>query len=63
LANKLGESAGKMTGVRVLPTAGQEIKIEMSFQGQGTLLGQRITDFGTYSQTMRRDGVLHGEGH
>ena len=63
LGERLGESAGKITGIRVLPTEGQQIKLEASFQGQGTLLGQPITDFGTYWQTMRPGGVLYGEGH
>jgi hypothetical protein len=63
LGERLGESAGKITNVRVLPSEGQQIKLEASFQGQGTLLGQPITDFGTYSQTMRAGGVLYGEGH
>src|SRR5689334_1731706 len=63
LGERLGESSGKLTGIRVLPTEGQQIKLEASFQGQGTLLGQPISDFGTYSQTMRPDGTLYGEGH
>jgi hypothetical protein len=63
LGDRLGESAGKFTGVRVLPTEGGQIKIEVSFQGRGTLLGQEITDTGTYWQTVRPGGVLYGEGH
>ena len=63
LGDRLGESAGKLTGVRVLPTEGGQIKVEVSFQGRGTLLGQEITDTGTYWQTVRPGGVLYGEGH
>lgn len=63
LGEKLGESAGKLTGIRVLPTEGQQVNLEASFQGQGTLLGQPITDFGTYTQTVKPGGVLHGDGH
>jgi hypothetical protein len=63
LGDRLGESAGKITGVRVLPSEGQQIKIEISFQGRGTLLGQEISDTGTYWQTVRPGGVLYGEGH
>ena len=63
LGDRLGESAGKFTGVRVLPTEGGQIKIEVSFQGRGTLLGQEIIDTGTYWQTVRPGGVLYGEGH
>ena len=63
LGDRLGESAGKFTGVRVLPSEGGQIKIEVSFQGRGTLLGQEIIDTGTYWQTVRPGGVLYGEGH
>jgi hypothetical protein len=63
LGDRLGESTGKITNVRVLPTEGQQVRIEVSFQGHGTLLGQEITDIGTYCQTIRPGGVLYGEGH
>ena len=63
LGERLGESAGKIIGIRVLPTEGGQIKIEASFQGRGTLLGKEITDLGTYWQTVRPGGTLRGEGH
>jgi hypothetical protein len=63
LGEKLGEAQGKFASVRVLPTEGQDTWIEVSFQGAGTLLGQEITDIGTYRQTIRPGGVLYGEGH
>jgi hypothetical protein len=63
LGDRLGESAGMITNARVLPTEGQQIWLEVSFQGSGTLLGQPITDIGTYRQTFRPGGVLYGEGH
>src|SRR4051794_36621365 len=62
LGDKLGESSGRITGMRVLPTEGEQVYLEASFQGQGTLLDLPITDVGTYRQTMR-GGSLHGEGH
>ena len=62
LGERLGESSGRITGMRVLPTEGQQVWLEASFQGQVTVLGQPITDIGTYRQTMR-GGALHGEGH
>ncbi|WP_443217605.1 hypothetical protein [Pseudonocardia sp. P1] len=37
--------------------------MEVSFQGRGRLLGQEITDTGTYWQTIRPGGILYGEGH
>ena len=63
LGDRLGESSGKVTGVRVLPSEGQQIWMEVSFQGRGTLLGQEINDTGTYRQTVRSGGVFYGEGH
>ena len=38
LGQQLGEASGKITGVRVLPTEGQQVKVEVSFQGSGKLL-------------------------
>ncbi|MBN9733824.1 hypothetical protein PP1_002040 [Pseudonocardia sp. P1] len=63
LGDRLGESEGKFSGVRVLPTEGGVVKMEVSFQGRGRLLGQEITDTGTYWQTIRPGGILYGEGH
>jgi hypothetical protein len=63
LGEMLGESSGRLSSVRVLPTEGQEIRVEVSFQGRGSLLGETITDMGTYWQTIRLGGVLYGEGH
>ncbi|MFQ5875360.1 MAG: hypothetical protein ACE5JL_16390 [Dehalococcoidia bacterium] len=63
LGELLGEASGKTTGVRVLPTEGQQVKVEVSFQGSGKLLGVDMTDTGTYWQTIRPGGVLYGEGH
>jgi hypothetical protein len=63
LGDKLGEASGKITGVRVLPTEGGKIKVEVSFQGSGKLMGVDIGDVGTYWQSIREGGVLHGEGH
>jgi hypothetical protein len=62
LGEKLGESRGKMTGTRVLPSEGHCVKVEVSFQGKGQILGREISDMGTYWQTVRGDGVFYGEG-
>jgi hypothetical protein len=48
LGEQLGEASGKVTGTRVLGPEGQQVKVEVSFEGRGTLLGQDIADFGTY---------------
>jgi hypothetical protein len=63
LGELLGEAAGKITGTRVLPSEGQQIKLEVSLQGSGTLLGEAITNIGTYWHTITPEGVVYGEGH
>ncbi len=59
----VGESKGKLLSKRVLPTEGQLVKVEVSFEGGGKFLGEPIADMGTYWQTMKPGGVLYGEGH
>jgi hypothetical protein len=61
MGERLGEPSGKITGTRVLRSEGQ-VKVEVSFQGRGNMLGEEITDFGTYWQSVRPGGVLYGEG-
>lgn len=63
LGDRLGEASGKFTTVRVLPSEGSLVWLEVSFEGRGTLIGQGITVTGTYRQTFRPGGVLAGEGH
>ncbi len=62
LGDIIGESTGKITGTRVLSADPQNPKVEVSFQGNGKLLGTDTTDMGTYWQTVRSGGVLYGEG-
>ena len=62
LGKKLGESSGKITGLRVLPPDGQSVKVAISFQGSGTVLGGPMTESSTYWQTVRPGGALYGEG-
>ena len=61
LGERLGEAAGKIVSVRVLDHAGAKSRVEVSFQGQGTISGVGITDIGTYWQEFRGDR-LYGEG-
>jgi hypothetical protein len=65
LGDQIGEASGRITGTRVVtpPLEGQPLQIEVSFQGSGSLLGQEITEIGTYWQTARPGGVLYGEGN
>jgi hypothetical protein len=62
LGEMIGEFSGKITGARVLEVEGTAPKVEVSFQGTGTLLAQAMTDLGTYWQTIRPAGSLYGEG-
>ena len=39
------------------------MRVEVSIQGSGNLLGEDITDVGTYWQAIKPGGVLYGEGH
>ena len=63
LGDQIGEASGRVTGTRVITPLGmQQAQIEVSFQGSGTLLGQDITEVGTYVSTFRPGGVIYGEG-
>ncbi len=61
LGEIIAESSGKITGVRVLSAEGPVPELEVSLQGRGTLLGQEMTSFITYVQTIRPSGELYGE--
>lgn len=61
LGEMIGETQGKITGNRVLPSDGQAPKVESSFQDSGKILGVEITDIGTYWSIVRGGG-LYGEG-
>jgi hypothetical protein len=62
LGDQLGESSGRITSNRVVAPLGAQAQIEVAFQGSGSMLGQDITDIGTYVQGVRPGGVLYGEG-
>lgn len=61
LGEQIGESKGKVTSQRVLPSDSGP-KMETSFQTQGSLLGVGTNETGTYWSRMRPDGSLYGEG-
>jgi|SRR3972149_5414107 len=61
LGEMIGETQGKITGNRVLPSDGQAPKVESSFQDSGKILGVEITNIGTYWSIVRGGG-LYGEG-
>ena len=60
LGELIGEETGKVTGFRVLDSAGP--KVEVSFQTRGTLLGSEYQGRGTYWSAMQPGGFLYGEG-
>ncbi len=63
LGDKLGEATGKVTGMRILPAeGGRYVKMEVSYQHSGTLLGQPVTDTGTYVAYERIHDQIYGEG-
>jgi hypothetical protein len=63
LGEMIGESRGRRIVRRVMPGEGAApVKIEVSIEDSGKLLGMDTTGFGTYCATFRPDGMLHGEG-
>jgi hypothetical protein len=63
LGDQIGEVSGRITGTRVLAPEGQQVKVEVSIEGHGKILGEDIADLGTYWQTVRPGGELYGEGN
>lgn len=61
LGAQVGTLRGRVTGQRVLPSAGSAAKVEISFEISGTLLGIKVTMLGTYWSVTRPDGTLYGE--
>ena len=62
LGEKIAEGSGKVTSQRVLPNPGGPAKMETSFQVNGTLLGIKVKETGTYWSVFRPDGTVYGEG-
>ena len=53
---------GRITGQRVLPSEGEGVRVEASFEGTGSMLGVQFNGMGTYESIMRADGTLFGQG-
>ena len=63
MGDKIGEESGKVIGTRILPgEGGRFVKMEITIQAQGTYLGQKGTDIGTYVAYERIPGQVYGEG-
>jgi hypothetical protein len=58
LGERLGESTGQLTMLRMLPDG----KYEGAFRGNGTFLDQEITDNGTYEVGNLDSGAARVEG-
>jgi hypothetical protein len=62
LGEKIGEMSGTISSQRVLSIADGSLKMETSFQANGTLLGTKVKETGTYVTVARPDGTQYGEG-
>ena len=63
LGAKIGEERGKLSGNRMLPGDDYRyLKIEISFQAAGTILGVKASNMGTYLAFERVAGQIYGEG-
>ncbi|MBV9343113.1 MAG: hypothetical protein JO159_19775 [Acidobacteria bacterium] len=60
LGDVLGESKGRRIVRRVLSS--DPLKVEVSFEDTGTMLGVDVNGMGTYTSEARPDGSLYGEG-
>ena len=62
LGEKIGEMSGKIGSQRVLSIEHGNPKMETSFQQNGSLLGTKVQETGTYWTIVRADGTQYGEG-
>jgi hypothetical protein len=63
LGERIGEGRGKITGRRVLRSGDPRyLKLEISFESEGTVCGVPCREFGTYEVFERIPGQLYGEG-
>jgi hypothetical protein len=62
LGEQISHEMGQITGMRVLPGETGGVKVEVSFQSSGTLLGVHETNMGTYVSVAGPDGILHADG-
>ncbi|MBK5294766.1 MAG: hypothetical protein JJE04_24195 [Acidobacteriia bacterium] len=60
LGELIGESRGKRIVRRTLSS--EPLKVEVTFEDAGTVLGVAYTGFGTYWSEVRPDGTVYGEG-
>ncbi|HVL89253.1 MAG TPA: hypothetical protein VM841_03350 [Actinomycetota bacterium] len=63
LGERIGDTIGEVTGLRVLEPVEGQPRIEASYRANGTILGVHVTDMGTFESVARPDGTLFGRGH
>lgn len=62
LGKEISHEVGQQTGIRVLRDATRGAVMEVSFRGEGTLLGVHAEDNGTYESWLEQDGTIRGHG-
>ncbi len=62
LGEKIGQTSGKVTNRRVLPCEGSGVRVEVSFETTGKLLGHDIAEIASYTSVLKQGGALYGEG-
>jgi hypothetical protein len=60
LGEMIGESKGRRVVRRVVST--DPLRVEVSFEDSGKMLGIDAAGFGTYTSAVRPDGSIYGEG-
>ena len=60
LGEVIGETRGKRILRRVLSST--PLKVEVSFEDAGKMLGVEVNGFGTYTSEVRPDGTVYGQG-
>ena len=60
----LGEQIGETRGKRIVRRvqSSDPLRIEVTFEDSGKMLGIEVNGFGTYTAQVRVDGTLYGEG-
>lgn len=62
LGREISHEVGQQTGTRILSDPARGPIMEVSFRGEGTLLGLHAEDLGTYESWMEQDGSIRGAG-
>jgi len=60
LGDLIYEGKGKRIVRRIL--CSEPVKVEVTFEGGGKILGVDAMEIGTYTSTIRPDGTMYGEG-